>query len=331
MRFSKNPAPYIYGGSRVSQIMYQVIYGLLPALLVYVWYFGYGILINIILAGVTGLMVEGLMLLVRKQPLSNFLLDGSALVTSVLLAFSLPPLVPWWLPLIGTSFALIFAKHLYGGLGYNPFNPAMVGYVLLLISFPLEMTQWLLPHQELNFHESLNLVFYGITHQNLGVDSFSSATILDQTKTQLNQGKILSEIQESSEGWWQLNLSFLLGGLWLLYKKVIYWQIPAGFIASLTLFSAVIHFLTPDHYPTVLFHVMNGGTLLGAFFIATDPVTGPASPKGRLIYGIGIGCLTYIIRTWGGYPDGIAFAVLLMNMTVPIIDQYTQPRAFGHK
>ncbi|CAB1275769.1 RnfABCDGE type electron transport complex subunit D [Candidatus Nitrosacidococcus tergens] len=331
MSFSKNPAPHIHGGGSVSQMMYQVIYGLVPALLVHIWYFGYGILISITLAVIAGLIVEGFMLLIRKQPLNYFLLDGSALVTSILLAFSLPPLVPWWLPLIGTSFALIFAKHLYGGLGYNPFNPAMVGYVLLLISFPLEMTQWLPAHQGLNFHKSLNLVFYGITSQNLEIDSFSGATILDQTKTQLHQGKILIEIQESGEGWWQLNLSFLLGGLWLLYKKVIYWQIPTGFIASLALLSTVTHFFTPAHYPTVFFHLMNGGTLLGAFFIATDPVTGPSSPKGRLIYGIGIGILTYIIRTWGGYPDGIAFAVLLMNMTVPIIDQYTQPRAFGHK
>jgi electron transport complex protein RnfD len=280
------------------------------------------------------------MLMARGQPLNPFLTDGSAVVTAVLLAFCLPPLTPWWLPAIGTAFALIFAKHLYGGLGYNPFNPAMIGYVLLLISFPREMTTWLpaqeLTAQSLDLKESLKLVFAGATTQGIGVDAFSGATPLDYAKTQLGLGQSMEEIRTQSlfgrlggQGWEWLSMWFFLGGIWLLYRRVISWHIPLAMLGSLLAMALLFQWIGPASYPSALLHLVSGGTMLGAFFIATDPVTAAATPRGRLLYGAGIGCLTYIIRTWGGYPDGVAFAVLLMNMAVPTIDYYTQPRVFG--
>ncbi|BAW80360.1 RnfABCDGE type electron transport complex subunit D [Candidatus Nitrosoglobus terrae] len=340
MPFPFFSAPHIHQGTNVSQLMLQVIYALIPALLAYIWYFGYGILINITLTVITAVITEALMLAARGQPLNIFLADGSAVVTGTLLAFCLPALTPWWIPVIGTAFAMIFAKHLYGGLGYNPFNPAMVGYVLLLISFPKEMTTWLpvkdlMINPPLDLKESLKLVF---THIAPEVDSFSGATPLDYTKTQLRLGRAIDEIRShplfgglGGKGWAWINGWFFLGGMWLLYKRVISWHIPSAVLGILLAMSTMFHFLVPNYYPSALFHLTSGGTMLGAFFIATDPVTAAASPRGRLFYGAGIGGLTYIIRTWGGYPDGIAFSVLLMNMAVPVIDYYTQPPVFGHK
>ncbi len=322
--------------------MFQVILALLPGIAAYSWYFGYGVLINIALAVTTALTTEALILRIRRQPVGLFLTDGSAVVTAVLLALCLPPLAPWWVPVIGAAFALIFAKHLYGGLGYNPFNPAMVGYVMLLISFPKEMTAWL-PARELASHtvglqESLELVFTGATAvQGMAVDALSGATPLDYAKTQLGLGQPMMEILTQplfgivgGQGWEWINTGFLLGGLWLLYKRVISWHIPLAMLGSLLILALCFQWLNPAGYPSALFHLASGGALLGAFFIATDPVTAAATPRGRLFYGAGIGCLTYIIRTWGGYPDGVAFAVLLMNMAVPLIDYYTPPRVFGH-
>lgn len=342
MPFQFSSSPHIHLEKGVSQLMFQVIYALVPALIAYVWYFGYGILINITLTVTTALATETLMLVARGQPLSLFLTDGSAVVTAVLLAFCLPSLTPWWIPVVGTAFALVFAKHLYGGLGYNPFNPAMVGYVLLLISFPKEMTTWLpaqdLAAQSLDLKESLKLVLTGATTQGIGVDAFSGATPLDYAKTQLELGQTMTEIRIQplfgwlgGKGWEWVNGWFFLGGIWLLYRRVISWHIPLAMLGSLLAMGLIFHWLAPANYPSALLHIISGGTLLGAFFIATDPVTAAASPRGRLFYGAGIGCLTYIIRTWGGYPDGVAFGVLLMNMAVPTIDYYTRPRVFGHK
>jgi Na+-translocating ferredoxin:NAD+ oxidoreductase subunit D len=341
MPFKLPGPPHLYPEKSIPQLMFRVIYALIPAVAVYTWFFGYGILINIILAAVTALGAEALMLLARGRSLALFLTDGSALVTALLLALCLPPLVPWWLPVVGTAFALIFAKHLYGGLGYNPFNPAMVGYVLLLISFPKAMSTWLPPFElgapSVDLKESLHLVFTGTTAWGAEIDAFSGATPLDYTKTQLGLSQTIAQIQQhplfsrwGGKGWEWVNLSFFLGGIWLLYKGVISWRIPFAMLGGLLAMALLFYWLEPAHYPSPLFHLLTGGTLLGAFFIATDPVTAATTPRGRLLYGIGIGSLTYIIRTWGGYPDGVAFAVLLMNMAVPTIDYYTQPRVFGH-
>jgi electron transport complex protein RnfD len=263
--------------------------------------------------------------------------DGSALLTGVLLALALPPLAPWWIPVVGSLFAIVIAKQLYGGLGYNPFNPAMAGYVVLLISFPRELSLWPATGHVLGLLDSLQLVFAGNLPDTLTLDAITMATPLDAVKTRLGLSETLTEIHDTAvfgsfagAGWEWLNLWFLLGGLWLLQQKVIKWQIPAGMLAGLFLTALLFYAWNPDIYASPLFHLFSGAAMLGAFFIATDPVSASTTPRGRLYFGFGIGVLTYVIRTWGGYPDGVAFAVLLMNMAAPTIDYYTRPRVFGH-
>ncbi|AFJ02261.1 Electron transport complex protein RnfD [Methylophaga frappieri] len=331
--------PFLTGANRVTLQMVQVIIALIPAIIALVFYFGYGVLIQIILALVTALLTEAAMLKLRNRPLKPFLSDGSAAVTAVLLAVAIPPLSPWWLTVLGVSFALIFAKHLYGGLGYNPFNPAMIGYVLLLISFPLEMTTWLpvssLASQVPDFKMAAELIFTG-QWQGQGVDALSGATPLDQMKTQI--GLMRSPEYVSSQplfgmfgglGWEWINIWFAIGGIWLLYRRVISWHVPVALLGSLFLISTVVWIVAPQVSGSPLFHLFSGGTMLGAFFIATDPVSGSTTLKGRLVFGAGAGLLIYLIRIWGGYPDAVAFSVIIMNMLVPLIDYYTQPRVYG--
>jgi len=262
-------------------------------------------------------------------------------VTAVLLALALPPLAPWWVTVTGTAFAIVVAKQLYGGLGYNPFNPAMVGYVVLLISFPREMTVWpaadVVSGHYAGILESVRIVFTGQPVV-ASLDAFTGATPLDLMKTQLGLNQTVAEAWVSpvfgdfgGKGWEWLGNGFFIGGLWLLYKRVITWHIPVAVLGSLFLMALVFSAYDPGSYPSPLFHLFSGGAMLGAFFIATDPVSAATTPKGRLVYGAGIGILTYVIRTWGGYPDGIAFAVLLMNMATPTIDYYTQPRVLGQE
>jgi electron transport complex protein RnfD len=318
-------------------MMRQVLLALLPGIACAWWFFGWGILINILLAGSTALAAEAGMLALRRRPVTDTLLDGSALLTGVLLALALPPLTPWWIPVIGSLFAIVIAKQLYGGLGYNPFNPAMIGYVVLLISFPLELTLWSAPGQSLPLADTLALVFAGVTPENLPLDAITTATPMDTIKTRLGLSETLSEIHAgplfgsfAGAGWEWINLAFLLGGLWLLQLRVIQWQIPAGMLGGLAAAALLFFVVNPDNYSSPLFHLFSGAAMLGAFFIATDPISASTTPRGRLYYGAGIGLLTYVIRTWGGYPDGVAFAVLLMNMAAPTIDYYTRPRVFGH-
>lgn len=316
----------------ITRIMLNVIIALVPGIIAYVVFFGWGIILNIIVAVITALVTEIFILRLRKRPIKPFIMDGSAVVTAILLALALPSLAPWWLTFIGVSFAIIVGKHLYGGLGYNPFNPAMIGYALLLVSFPLEMTVWLQPDNNISFAQNLNYVLHSSLNN---IDTMTMATTLDTVKTQSGLGLSITEIQSNypaifgqfaGKGWEWINLMFLVGGLWLLYKRVISWEIPTAFLISFAVMS-VIFYSSTDTSP--LFHLFSGATMLCAFFIATDPVTASTTTRGRLIYAAGIGIFAYIIRMWGGYPDGIAFGVLLMNMAAPTIDYYTRPKAFG--
>lgn len=341
MQFKVSTAPFTHNSFTISTIMRQVLYALIPGIVTYVYFFGWGIVINILLTSVTALICEAVILWLRNRPLRPFLTDNSALVTAWLLAIALPPFTPWWMAVLGTAFAMIFAKHLYGGLGYNPFNPAMVGYVMLLISFPAEMTRWPalaslsghFPH----FLDSLGIIFQGQPTGGLTLDALSGATPLDTIKTELTFFHTLEEIQRNplfgiygGKGWEWINGMFLLGGCWLIYQRIITWHIPVAVLGSLFLFSGLFFIFDSGIYISPLFHIASGASILGAFFIATDPVSAATSNKGRLFYGAGIGFLIYIIRTWGGYPDGVAFSILLMNMAVPVIDYYTKPRVFGH-
>ena len=331
-------SPHIHQPGNTGGFMRQVIYATLPGLFMLTFFFGYGTLINLLLAIPVALGAEALMLKLRHKPVSFYLNDYSAVVTAVLLALAIPPTAPWWLTSLGTGFAVIVAKHLYGGLGMNPFNPAMVGYVLLLVSFPKEMTTWL-PAAGLDnstsipdLTTSLRLTFTGAE-----ADALSGATPLDTFKTYAGQPEALdaSAILHGTfagYGWEWVNIGFLLGGLYLLWRRIITWHIPAGMLLALFLLAGYFNTaVDADTYPGVMHHLLSGGTMLGAFFIATDPVSAATSNRGKIIFGFLIGVLTYAIRTWGGYPDAVAFSVLLMNLAAPTLDYYTQPRTYGHR
>ncbi len=332
-------SPYMKNHESVPRMMVAVIFTLIPGILVYVHFFGHGILINILLAVITAIACEAAVLKLRHRPVKYFLLDGSAVLTAILLAISIPPLAPWWLIVIGTAFAIVIAKHLYGGTGYNPFNPAMAGFAMLLVSFPREMTAWIpaLSHG-LDFTDFLRYSLTETLPKNSSYDAITMATPLDTVKTSLNMGFTLDEVHSRNEalfgnmagrGWEWINILFMIGGIILIAIRVISWHIPVSMLAALSFMAMIFHFSDADSFAPVSFHLFSGATMLGAFFIATDPVTAAASTKGRLIYGAGIGILIYIIRTWGGYPDAIAFSVLLMNMTAPMIDYYFKPAVFG--
>ena len=325
----------------MSSVMMTVVYALLPGIVVYAWLFGWGVVVNLALTVITAVVTEAVMLKLRQKPLAMFLGDGSVVVTALLLGLALPPLTPWWIPVLGTAFAVVFAKHIYGGLGYNPFNPAMVGYVMLLISFPRELTAWAAPAAEhgLGLGQSLGVVFLGQLPGAMTLDALTAATPLDYLKTQLGLdhrvGEIIAGAPErfgmlAGQSWEWINLAFLAGGLWLIYRRIISWHVPVGVLGGLAGMSLIFFIIDPNTYASPVFHVFSGGAVLGAFFIATDPVSGATTVRGRLLFGVGVGVLTFIIRNWGGYPDAIAFAVLLMNMAAPTIDYYTQPRVFGH-
>jgi electron transport complex protein RnfD len=340
MRFPTTASPHIAPNNDVSRLMRQVLLALVPGTLLAIYFFGWGVLINLMLSVVAGLLAEAMMLALRGRPLKPFLSDGSVIVTAWLLAVCLPPLAPWWLPVVGIVFAVIVAKQLYGGLGYNLFNPAMVGYVVLLVSFPREMTHWMLPHgvalTSLGFVDALNLVFGGHLPAALAWDALSGATPLNATKTGLGQGIPLVTIQQApifgglgGAGWEWVALGWLLGGLWMLWRKVITWRIPVAMLSAFALMAAMFHAFDPQHHAGVPFHLLSGGVMLGAFFIATDPVSASTTPRGQLIFGAGIGLLAYLIRGFAGFPDGVAFAVLLMNIAAPLIDHYTPAKVFG--
>lgn len=337
-----NASPFLRADRSVSWVMAQVLLALTPGVIAQLIFFGYGILFKILIAGSTAIAAEALVQWLRRRPPLLALSDNSALLTGVLLALALPPLAPWWITVLGVAFAIIVAKHLYGGLGYNPFNPAMAGFVLLIISFPLQMTQWAAPNtisaHPLGFTDTLSLIMTGKFGDGLTIDAITQATPLDYVRTQLGQSQMLSEFLSnpifsglSGAGWQWINLMYLLGGAWLIYRKVITWHIPVAMLGGLFLLAMAVQIGDPETHSAPLFHLFSGGAMLGAFFIATDPVTSATTPKGRLWFGFGVGILTYVIRTWGGYPDGIAFAVLLMNITAPTIDYYTRPRVFGHQ
>jgi Na+-translocating ferredoxin:NAD+ oxidoreductase subunit D len=340
MRFPEYSAPHLAPATSVGLVMRRVVYAVVPGAAVMALLFGWGVLLNMLLAVTTALICEALMLRLRGRPTGPYLRDCSAVLAALLLALALPPLLPWWITVLGVAFGLIFGKHLYGGLGFNPFNPAMVGYVVLLISFPREMTLWPAPAfiggTGPDLWQTLVYVFSGHFPDQLQFDAISRATPLDEVRVRLGQDESLQAIRGGpafgtlgAHGWEWINLLFLAGGLWLLRCRVIGWQIPVGVLAGIAVPALLFSLIGPDQYPGAAFHLLAGGAMLGAFFIATDPVSAATTRRGRLYYGLGIGILTWVIRTWGGYPDGIAFAVLLMNMAAPLIDQYTRPRIHG--
>ena len=340
MEFSTDNLSSTVDNRKVAQQMRLVIYALIPGILLMIWFFGWGTLSNLLLVNIFALGLEAIMLKIRSRPVTAFLSDYSAVVTATLLALALPAFAPWWLLLVATFFAVVIAKHLYGGLGYNPFNPAMVGYTVVLISFPVEMVNWFAPVSNslahLGFMDSLHIVFSGASA--IEWDAMTMATPIESIKTGLIMDKSIPDIQQQKSfgliagmGWEWISLAYLVGGLWLIYKKVISWHIPLTLLTTLTVISALFWVYDANHYTNPVFHLLAGGTMLGAFFIATDPITASTTALGKIVYAFGIAFFIYLIRVWGsGYPDGVAFSVLIMNISVPLIDYYTQPKVFGH-
>lgn len=321
--------------------MLQVLLALVPGVIAHVWFFGWGIFIQISIAVVFALGFEAAMLRARGKDIRLYLTDLSAVVTAVLFCLCVPQLMPWWVTATGMFFAIVVAKHLYGGLGYNLFNPAMVGWMVVLIAFPRDLTAWL-PPLELAEHrfgliESAQIIFAGHIPGELTWDDVTQATPLDTLKIKTALAMTIAEIHEDpifgqfgGLGWEWIANWYALGGLFLLYRRIISWQIPVALLGAVMLIDLPFSLMDPDGYLSPLQQVFTGSVVLGAFFIATDPVTASSTPRGRLVYAAGIGLLTLVIRRWGAYPDGVGFAVLLMNMAVPLIDYYTRPTIYGH-
>jgi electron transport complex protein RnfD len=339
MKFPQPSSPHWLGTLTVPAMMQHVLWALLPVILVSSWLLGTGVLVNCAFALVCCITLEALALLARNKPLRPFVTDGSALITALLIALALPPLTPWWITAIACLFAIVFAKHLYGGLGQNPFNPAMVGYVVVLVSFPEQLARWPGLHApDASLLTILNVFLYGQTDSTTAIDALSGATPLDDIKIQLAQMRIMGEIvTRENYGWlagrdWQwINLAALAGGVWLLYRRIIRWHIPAAMLMSMALLYGVFYLGDASTNPSALTGLFSGGTMVAVFFVATDPVSAATSDRGKLIYGAGIGILCFAVRKWGAYPDGIGFAILLMNMSAPLIDRYTLPRVYGHR
>jgi electron transport complex protein RnfD len=327
------------GDLTVSGIMRRVIYALIPAMGVSIYQFGWGLLWNLLLACITAVAAEAVFLKIRFRPVWLNLLDFSAVVTAVLLAFALPPYAPWWLVCLASLIAIVVAKQVYGGLGQNPFNPAMVAYAMMLISFPLQMSRWpkplLLQPVKLNLGQSYHFVF-DAAHTNLPLDFVSTASPLETWRVQRGISNDLTSLFHQplfghfgyAGGEW-VAIAIALGGLWLLWQRIITWHIPFMTLLAIVISASLFWLFDPAKQFFPLSHLLLGASMLGAFFIATDPVTAPAAPRAQLMYGFCIGTLIVLIRVWGGFPDGVAFSVLIMNMFAPLLDKLLRPRVFG--
>lgn len=331
--------------------MLWVIAAMLPAIVLQYYYFSAGVLIQSSMAIIFAYCLELIITRLRKKPTFFYVSDFSAILTALILAIAIPPYAPYWIILIGVFCALVLGKHVYGGLGQNPFNPAMVGYVVLLISFPLHMTTWTPPSAllpiDLAWQDAFQLIFNGNNTHGMSlsqlphlIDGITQATPLDSVKFGLFEQNSITNIIQSpifdnrllnglAHGWWQVNIAFLIGGLFLIWRKVIHWQTPAALLLTLLLCSLIHWGIDSQNNINPIVQLVSGATMFCAFFIATDPVTASITPKGKWIFGSLVGFLIYIIRYYGNYPDGVAFAILLANICVPFIDHYTRPRIYG--
>lgn len=314
-----SPSPHVHSDNTTRGIMADVILALVPALVVSTWVLGFNVLLLTAVSVVSCVLFE---FLIQKYMLRGRTTVGdlSAVVTGVLLAFNLPAGIPWWIVVIGAFVAIAIGKMTFGGLGKNPFNPALTGRIFLLIAYPVQMTS------------------FAVVPAHGNVDAFSGATMLTQIKESgmgimenVDFMQMLGGVMNGSMG--EIGaLALILGGLYLLWRKVITWHIPVAVLGTMAIFAM---FAGMGHgslvYELPLFHLLAGGALLGAIFMATDYSTSPMTHRGMLIYGVGIGALTMIIRLWGAYPEGMSFAIFIMNATVPLINKYCRPVRFGVK
>ncbi len=318
-------SPHVFGSESVQKIMYRVLLAMVPAFAVSLIFFGVGALIVTGVAVVSCLAFEYLIarFLMKVKPT---LWDGSAAVTGVLLAFNVPSNLPVWMIVLGSLVAIGIAKMSFGGLGKNPFNPALAGRVFLLVSFPVQMTSW--PK--------------AVESRFAYLDATTGATPLGIMKEGLKNGQPMVDLLKDIPEYGQMflgnmsgslgeisALALLLGGLYLLIKKVITWHIPVSILSTVVVFTGLMWLINPDKFADPLFHLLAGGIILGAIFMATDMVTSPMTPVGQVIFGVGIGLITCLIRLFGAYPEGVSFAILIMNAFVPLIDKYVKPKRFG--
>lgn len=335
--------PFTHTANSITRTMFWVIAALIPATAYGLWLFGWPAIMLFVITLASSLAAEAAMLLLLGQPVRARLFDGSALLTGWLLALSLPPWAPWWISALGSISAIVVTKHLFGGLGQNLFNPAMVGRIVLLISFPVQLTMWVAPAPlgsaaAPSFSQSLAYV----SGRTPIPEHMSAATSLGVLRTELSRGISVAKSSAELATPQQLAIGnksgsmgetsavlLLAGGLLLLALRIITWHIPVALLATLAALAAVSHALDPARFASMPIHMLSGAALLGAFFIATDYVTSPVSRSGQLLFGACIGALTWVIRTLGGYPEGLAFAVVLMNALVPLIDRGFRPRVFG--
>jgi Na+-translocating ferredoxin:NAD+ oxidoreductase subunit D len=343
--------PFAHIDNSVQRTMFTVLLALVPATVFNLYLFGFpSILLFAVTVG-SCVAAEAACLVLAGRPVSGTLADGSAILTGWLLAMTLPPWAPWWIGVLGAVFAIVLAKQVFGGLGQNLFNPAMVARVGLLVSFPVVMTAWVAPHPLFSsgspeLHQAMAITFGGQLP-----DGVSAATALGYVKTELSRhvpvfqalneyGRnsnmdYVPDLMDLATGYKPGSLGetsavlILIGGLFLMWRRVITWHVPVMMIGTLFVMGTVFNAIDPARFAPGVFHVLSGATILGAFFIATDYVTSPVTTKGQLVFGFGVGLLTWVIRTFAGYPEGMAFAILLMNSLTPIIDQYTRPRMFG--
>ena len=334
--------PFAHSYSTVQKTMFTVLLALAPATAFNLYLFGWPAILLFTITIAACVAVEAACLSLSGQPVVATLSDCSAVLTGWLLAMSLPPWAPWWVGVLAAVFAIALAKHAFGGLGQNVFNPAMVGRTVLLVSFPVVMTAWVMPHPLFAAGSPGLIEALAITFGGNIPDTMSSASALGYIKTELSRGIPVTQsigqvpdLMDMMMGYRAGSLGetsgllILGGGLFLMYKRIISWHIPLSVIGGLFLIAAIFHAVDPARFASGSFHVIAGSTLLGAFFIATDYVTSPVTKKGQVIFGLGCGVLIWLIRNFAGYPEGVAFAVLLMNGLSPIIDQYTRPRMFG--
>ncbi len=327
-------SPYVRKPASVQRVMGLVLLGLTPGIAAYVWQIGGGIVVNLALATLTALAAEAIVVRLRGRDVRLALGDLSAVVTAWLVVLCFPPIVPWWLTVSAVLVAIVAVKQLYGGLGQNPFNPAMAAYCTMIVAFPALMAQWPTPGA-MPFATQLDLILGGPRD----LDGMTAATALDALRTGLRTGTTSVEnvLKDSvfglvgGRGWEWISIGYILGGLFLLATRVITWHMPAAFIAALAGTAAIFWLYDPAGFASPLFHLATGGAMLSAFFIVTDPITGASTPRGKLLFAAGIGVIAWLIRNFGAYPEGIAFAVLLMNICVPLIDMKTQPDVFGHR
>lgn len=337
-----------------QQIMLQVIYACVPGVAVATWFFGVGLLLNIIVAVTCALAFEAFALWLRGQSPARHLRDNSVIVTALLFALTIPPGSAWWLIVIGIGCAVLLAKHAFGGLGQNPFNPAMCGYLFLLLAFPLDMVTWHIPNDQLLDTQSFSPLSWTGLQQSLiacftffsgvnstlvpSIDGLAMATPLIEFKmagtsalraAYENNYPIWS--REAGTGWELMNIGYLLGGIYLLYRRIITWHIPFCILVTVAVIAGL--FYSPNSfaiYGTPYLHLLGSATMLGAFFIATDPVSAATTARGKLVYGVLIGCSIYGIRVWGSYLDSVAIAVLFGNFCAPLLDHLYRPRIYGY-